>query len=101
MVRVVIERRAKEGKNLLAPLREIREVAMKQLGYISGETLVCTHDNSLISVISTWENLKDWKTWQKSEKRAKLDERVEPLLVEPPIVRVFRYLSYRKTSGQS
>jgi len=100
MVRVIIERRAKEGKSLLAPLREIREVAMKQSGYISGETLVCTEDSSVIMVISTWESFKDWKAWQKSEKRAKLDERIEPLLLEPPKVRVYRYLSYRKTSGQ-
>ena len=100
MIRVIIERQAKEGVRLLALLRDIRAEAMKQPGYISGETLVNTDDNSDIIVISTWQNLKDWKAWEASEARAKLDKQIKPLLTEKAKVRTYRYLSYRKTNGE-
>ncbi len=100
MIRVIIERHAKDSLRLLAALREIRAEAMKQPGYISGETLVDAEDNTVIIVISTWQSLKDWKAWHASEARAKLDQRIQPLLVEPTRIRTYRYLSYRRASGQ-
>jgi len=100
MIKVIIERQAKEAEHLLSLLREIRAAAMKQPGYISGETLVSTEDNSSFVVISTWQSLKDWKAWDKSEGRARLEKRIEQLLVKAPEVRVYRYLSYPKTAGQ-
>ena len=100
MIRVIIERHAKEGLRLLTLLREIRAEAMKQPGYISGETLVDTEDSSGLIVISSWESLKDWKAWHASEVRVKLDQRIESLLVEPARVRTYRYLSYRRATGQ-
>ncbi len=100
MIRVIIERHAKDSLHLLTSLREVRAEAMKQPGYISGETLVDTEDSSVIIVISTWQNLKDWRAWHASEARAKLDQRIQPLLVEPTRIRTYRYLSYRKAAGQ-
>lgn len=100
MIRVLIERHAQEGVRLLPLLRDIRAEAMKQPGYISGETLVDAKDKSNIIVISTWDSTGDWRAWQKSKRRAELDQKIGALLVEPPKVTVFRYLSYRKTGGQ-
>ena len=100
MIRVFIERHVKEGQRLLPLLRELRATAMQQPGYVTGETLVSTEDSSIITVISTWQSLKDWRAWETSEARAKLDQQIEPLLVEKPKVATYRYLSYQKTVGR-
>ena len=94
MIRVFIERKAKEPERLLIPLRELRAAAMKPVGYISGETLVSTADSSNLVIVSTWQSLKDWKSWEKSEQRIKLEEKIKPLLAEPCTVKIYRYLSY-------
>jgi quinol monooxygenase YgiN len=91
MVRVVIERHLKENKkgDLLPLLRALRKAAMSYSGYIHGESLVGAEDPSIISVLSTWQSLEEWKKWQKSEHRVKLYEKIEPLLVEKPRVSVY------------
>ena len=95
MVRIVIERHLKEGRrgDLMPLLREIRTVAMHQPGYVTGETLASTQDPSIISVLSTWRSLEDWKAWEKSEPRIKLYKRIEPLLVEKPKVSIYQVMA--------
>jgi len=95
MVRIVIERHLKEGKkgDLMPLLRELRAVAMHQPGYITGETLASTEDPSIISTLSTWRSLEDWKAWEKSEPRIKLYERIEPLLVEKAKVSIYQVMA--------
>ncbi len=99
VIKVIIERRAGDGTRLLRLLRDIRVEGMKQPGYISGETLVDTEDNSTIVAISTWENLNDWKAWDASETRARLEKQIKALLVEEPKVRTYRYLSYQESKS--
>ncbi len=98
MIRVIIERHAKNPLRLLPLFRDIRAEAMKQPGYISGENLVDTEDHSNIIVISTWQSLKDWKTWYGSEARTRLDQRIQPLLAEPARIKTYRYLSYQRAN---
>jgi len=95
MVRIVIERHLKEGKkgDLMPLLRELRAVAMHQLGYVTGETLASTEDPSIISTLSTWQSLEDWKAWEKSEPRIKLYERIEPLLVEKAKASIYQVMA--------
>ncbi|MFQ5997353.1 MAG: antibiotic biosynthesis monooxygenase family protein [Dehalococcoidales bacterium] len=94
MIRVVIERQVKEGEDLSQLLVELRVAAIKYYpGYVGGETLVNTEDGSNIMVISTWRNLKDWERWAASDTRAKLYQRIEPLLQEKPKVRIFQIMA--------
>ena len=95
MVRVVIQRHLKEGKkgDLMPLLRELRAVAMHYAGYITGETLASSGDPSIISVLSTWRSLEDWKAWEKSEQRIKLYGKIEPLLVEKPKVSIYQVMA--------
>ena len=95
MVRVVIQRHLKEGKkgDLLPLLRELRAVAMHYSGYVTGETLASTGDPSIISVLSTWRSLEDWKAWEKSEQRNKLYKKIESLLVEKPKVSIYQVMA--------
>jgi len=95
MIRVIIERHLKEDKKggLIHLLRELRTSAIHQPGYISGETLASIEDASIVSVLSTWQSLNDWKNWQESETRAKLEKQIEPLLTERPKVSVYQVMA--------
>jgi heme-degrading monooxygenase HmoA len=91
MVRVIIEYKAKNVEKLIDIIREVRTEAMKQHGYIIGETLVSADDPNYILVISTWDTLDDWKAWDSSETRLKLKPRINELLTEPHSSRTFHY----------
>ena len=94
MIRVVIEHHAKDTKDaelLIEAIRELRNEAMKQPGYLTGETLVSTEDNRNVMVISTWRSVKDWSAWDKSKLRTNITQKVHPLLSEPFTVRPYRY----------
>ena len=95
MVRVVVRRHLKEGKkaDLMPMLRELRRAAMKQPGYITGETLASTENPSIMAVLSTWQSLEAWKAWEKSEPRATLYKKIEPLLVEEPTISVYQVVA--------
>jgi len=93
MVRVIIEHqaKAKDVEQVIDIIRELRNEAMKRQGYITGETLVNTEDVSNVLVISTWQNLEDWKAWDTSETRVKITQQIHSLLVEPYTVRTYHY----------
>ena len=95
MVRVVIQRKLKEGKkgDLLPLLRALRTAAMSCSGYVHGESLAGAEDPSVISVLSTWQSLEEWKAWEKSAQRVRLYEQIEPLLVEKPRVSVYQVMA--------
>ena len=91
MVRVLIERNCQSGKEaqLRGLLIELRMAAMRQPGYISGETLREADNPSNFMVISTWISLEAWKAWQTSRQRLLIEEMMEPLIKESRKVRVF------------
>ena len=89
MVRIIIEHKTKDVDGLINALWRLRTEAMKQRGYITGETLVNIEDPSSVLVISTWEKAEDWDTWNISETRAKLTKPINEILLEPYKVRKF------------
>ena len=95
MVRVVIERQLKEGNkgDLLHLLRVLRTAAMHQPGYVTGESLSDVKDPSIITTISTWRNLEDWKAWEESERRIELYEKIKTLLVKEPRVSIYQVMA--------
>ena len=99
MIKVIIERHAKEGESLSPFLRELRAGAIHQPGYITGETLVSTEDKSIITVISTWHSLEDWKAWETSDTRTRLYQQIEPLLAEKPKVKTYEILTTTERTG--
>jgi heme-degrading monooxygenase HmoA len=58
---------------------ELRAHAMKQPGYISGETLKCVDRPGEYLVISTWQSLDDWNKWLKSQERKVLEEKIDSI----------------------
>jgi len=95
MLRVIIERRVKEDKQgeLITLLRELRVAAVHQPGYVTGETLVSTEDASIISTLSTWRSQTDWKAWEKSGSRNRLNQQIEPLLREKPKISIYEVMA--------
>ena len=95
MVRIMIERHLKAGKRgeLIHLLKELRTAAINQPGYVSGETLSGIEDASFISVLSTWRSLEDWKKWEESELRIKLEQQIEPLLIGKAKVSIYQVMA--------
>ena len=96
MIRVMIEHKVKDANNTepaIEAIRQLREEALKQPGYLTGETLVNTEDPCNVLVISNWRSVEDWHNWDVSEVRSKFTkERINPLLAEPYTVRSFEQL---------
>ena len=72
-------------------LIELRSMANRQPGYISGETLRNVDDPSEYLVISTWKSLEAWEHWFANEKRAEMEGKVDALMGSSTIYKVFSY----------
>ena len=90
-VKVLIERTvsADNQGDVADLLMELRARAIHQAGYVSGETLFSVDRPGTHLVISTWESLRDWKTWEKDPKRREIVSKVEALLSSPSKVSAF------------
>jgi heme-degrading monooxygenase HmoA len=90
-IKVIIERsmnpdNAEKGVGLLM---DLRAKAMRQSGYISGETLFSVDRLGTHVVISTWESLHDWKTWESNPERTEILREIETLLSSPSKTSIF------------
>jgi len=95
MIRVIIERHVKAGKKgeLMHLLRELRTAGMHQPGFVTGQTLAGAEDDSIITVLSTWRSLEDWKAWEKSTARNKIYKQIESLLRGKPKISVYQIIA--------
>ncbi len=93
MIRVLIERKIKPGKERKAweLLHELRSKAMRQTGYVSGETLMGHDDPSLWVVISTWVKAEDWQAWRNSPERKAIEPQEKALVAAPVKVTVLKF----------
>jgi len=90
MIKAIIARHIKKDEDISHFLRQLRGAAIREAGYVSGQTLVNTEDDSEIVVISTWLSLEHWKAWETSEERLSLYRLIKPLLREEPRVKTYR-----------
>jgi heme oxygenase (mycobilin-producing) len=92
-IKVLIQRKIKLGKEkeLSELVKELRSVAIRTPGYISGETLRSIEEPSLHLVISTWKSIEDWKRWVNSWERKALEEKTVPILEELTKVISYEY----------
>jgi len=93
MVKIFIERTTIPGNELSLNklLTELRSLAMKSTGYISGETLRALDDPNHFIVISTWDSLEDWKAWEKNQERQKIQKKIDDLLRAPSRHRIYAH----------
>ena len=100
-VQVFIKKHVKEGhvQSAIGILEEFRNMAKKEPGYISGETLINHYDSRSITVVSTWRTIEDWVRWQSSEKRAANEEKIEAMLEVPTKYEIYDVGSPPKGTG--
>ncbi|MBW2613736.1 MAG: antibiotic biosynthesis monooxygenase [Deltaproteobacteria bacterium] len=100
IVRVLMTRKmAKQFKRMdqaLMPklselMIELRSLANRQPGYISGETLRNVNDPNEYLVISTWKTREAWNNWFANERRAEMEGKVDALMGSPTVYKVFSY----------
>jgi len=96
-VRIIIERKIEKGKEVHVAklLLGLRSRAIKQKGYITGETLRDYDDPSTHIVISTWENTEDWKRWANKKERMEVQSKIEELLSEPSKTKIYELIGAR------
>ena len=93
MIRVIIERTIKRGKEcqMWDIVRDLRGRAVRQTGYVSGETLAGYDDPRKWTVISTWLDVNDWREWAHSRERREVEKQERPLLAAPVRTTVWRF----------
>ncbi len=92
-IRVLIERKIVPENELALNnlLMKLRGKAMLAKGYISGETLRSLEDPNDYLVISTWNTLDDWKSWEADNERQDIQKGIDSLLRAPAVQRIFVY----------
>ena len=89
---VLIKRVTKHGDNakvLLPHIIELRALAVKQPGYISGETFFNLDRKDECLVISRWTTLEQWQQWMQNPRRIELDGNLENHLVSETEYRTY------------
>jgi heme-degrading monooxygenase HmoA len=82
-IEVLIKRATDHEKNakiLLPYIIELRAHAVKQPGYISGETLFNLERSEECLVLSRWTKVEHWQDWLRNPLRIELNEKIEKLL---------------------
>jgi heme-degrading monooxygenase HmoA len=82
-IEILIKRATDHGnsaKILLPYVIELRSHAVKQPGYISGETLFNIERSEECLVLSRWTKLEHWQDWLRNPLRIELNEKIEKLL---------------------
>ena len=94
-IQVIIKRKWQtDNPEALFPLlTELRSLAKKQPGYISGETLRSLDDPENFLIISIWETADDWKKWIQNKKRRDLQGKVDSLIGERTFYEIFETVS--------
>jgi heme-degrading monooxygenase HmoA len=79
-IRVMLKRwvPAEKEKDLVSLITELRSMASRQPGYISG-------------VISTWDSLEDWEMWVASPPRKALQDKIDALLGRKTTYDIYHY----------
>ena len=92
-VKIIIQRKFKAPliKEDIQMIEGFRFPAMKQNGYVSGETLIDLKNSKNTLVISTWTDFDSFSTWFHGDERKKLKAQLTPLLDEPEKIN-FYYL---------
>jgi heme-degrading monooxygenase HmoA len=90
-VKIVIERKFKEAptEDDLRVIDEIRIKALRDRGYIGGETVVNADNSREVLVFSAWSSVDDWNSWYTKKDWENLEKTLAPHLEEPAKIRIF------------
>lgn len=93
MIRVLIERHIAETLESAYEERSRRVLqnAVSASGFVSGETLVDTHDPNHRFTLSSWRSEADWQRWFQSEERRELMAELIPMMDRDEIITVLQH----------
>lgn len=93
VVKILIHRTVpkEKAKEIIPLVRELRILASKQSGYISGETLKSLDRPDLFLVISTWNSPDAWEKWLLSKERQEVQNKIDSLLGGKTEYEMFHY----------
>lgn len=78
-------------KEIIPLVRQLRILASKQSGYITGETLKSLDRPDLFLVISTWNSPDAWEKWLLSKERQEVQNKIDSLLGGKTEYEMFHY----------
>jgi quinol monooxygenase YgiN len=93
MIKVLVERELKHGEDIGRLLLVLHMIAVQQKGHISNETWIDVGNSHSVTILSTWQELENWKAWESSVDRANILEQIEPLLANPTQITVYNMMS--------
>ncbi|MCP4753900.1 MAG: hypothetical protein GY866_23700 [Proteobacteria bacterium] len=90
-VRILILRTiTKDQEAAVRPLlKELHAIALRQPGYISGESLIYFDNPEDHLVISSWESRKYWEDFLEDDKSTELHNRVNQILARETQYRIY------------
>jgi heme-degrading monooxygenase HmoA len=103
-VQVIISRKVKQGQQakILVPLiLQMRAIAIHQPGFISSDTWSDVEDPGECMVISRWQTVEDWNRWAHSEKRLKIENKIEALSGHKSEYKIYASMVVRSNSDES
>lgn len=96
MIRVLIERHIAETLETAYEerSRKVLQQAVSAPGFISGETLVDSHDSNRRVTLANWRSEADWNRWFRSEERRSLMLELVPMMDEDEQITVLKQSAF-------
>jgi len=92
MVKVITGYKLKKDADIQPILLKLRSHAMTYPGYVSTENLLSEQDISIVAMMSTWEEVEDWRSWEGSKISQEILREAGALLAEEPRVTIYRII---------
>jgi heme-degrading monooxygenase HmoA len=93
MIKGIVGCKVRRDTDLEPVLLKLKSHATQYQGFKGMENLVSADNASVIAMVSTWENVEDWKSWVESSITQELLRQAEAVLLEEP-----RLTTYRMTT---
>jgi len=90
MIKGIVGCKVRKEGDLEPILLKLKSHATQYQGFKGMENLISEENASIVAMISTWENLEDWKSWAQSTITQELLQEAETLLTEEPRVTTYR-----------
>jgi heme oxygenase (mycobilin-producing) len=96
MIKVLLERRVKKTDlaRLVAHLTDLRAAALRQPGYVTGETLIKGDGLTDVLVISTWVSEDHWKAWTTSQERIEIEDVINSMIDGETRISIYSVTGY-------
>jgi len=92
MIKVIVGYKLKKSANIQPILLKLRSHAMTYRGYVGAENLLSEQDISIVAMVTTWEKVEDWRSWETSKAKQEILREAEAILAEEPRVTIYRII---------